>query len=67
MSNVLSASLRAGCLLTVFAVAGLWGRSYFVTDQYLRPARTKLPALIDSRVLATVPGGLLFYERSAFA
>ena len=67
MLNVLFAACRGACLVTALAAVGLWGRSYFVTDTYLLPSRVALPALIDSRVLSTTPGGLVFYERSAFA
>ena len=54
-------------MLAALAFATLWGRSYTVTDQYLWPTPVRLPALVDSRVLMTAPGGLVFYERSAFA
>jgi hypothetical protein len=67
MLTVLSTVVRGACLLTALATAGLWSRSYFVADQYLRPFPLARPALVDSRVIATVPGGLVFYERSAFA
>jgi hypothetical protein len=67
MPNVLSIAFRCACLLTGLAAVGLWARSHFVSDDYMWPARQPMPALVDSRVVATVPGGLVFYERSVFA
>ena len=67
MSNVLLTAFRGACLLTALAAAVLWGRSYFVADNYLWSARPVPSALVDARVLATVPGGLVFYDRTAFA
>ena len=67
MLSVFSLALRGTCLVTAMTAVGLWGRSYFVTDSYLVRSRVAMPALIDSRVLSTAPGGFVFYERSAFA
>ena len=67
MLNVLSLAIRGACLVTAVATAGLWGRSYFVTDNVLWSVRPRPGALVDSRVVTTVPGALLFYERPIFA
>jgi len=67
MTNVLSSALRGACLLTALGAAALWARSHFVADHYLWALRPAPSMLTDSRVLTTVPGGLVFYERSPFA
>lgn len=67
MATILFPTLRACCLVTALASAGLWVRSYFVTDHYTWPVRDGTPGfeMIHSRAVQTSPGRLFFQERTA--
>jgi hypothetical protein len=68
MQTMVIRALRGACLVTAVAAAGLWARSYFVSDQYMWPV--KLPpsggALVDSRAVLTTPGRFVIHDRSIF-
>ena len=67
MTTLLFPTLRACCLVTALASAGLWVRSYFATDQYTWPVSFDTPGFdrVASRTVQTAPGRLFFQERTA--
>ena len=67
MATMLFPTLRACCLVTALASAGLWVRSYFVIDQYTWPVSCSAPGFerVYSRAVQTSPGQLFFQERTA--
>ena len=67
MGNVLLPAVRCASLLAALASIGLWARSYFVTDHFIWRVRSATAGfeLIDSRAVQTVPGRLVFQERTA--
>jgi hypothetical protein len=67
MRHILGPAIRAACLTLALSSAGLWARSHHVSDQYIWPVRAKGGGFerIDSRAIQTIPGRLIFQERTA--
>lgn len=67
MRTMLFRDLRGVCLVAALATAGLWARSLYVADQYVWSVRSSRPGFerVDSRALETIPGRIVFRERTA--
>ena len=67
MRTMFSRVLRGACLVAALATAGLWVRSQHAADQYVWRVDASPPGfeLIDSRAIETVPGRVVFRERTA--
>jgi hypothetical protein len=67
MRSILLAGLPAVCLSVGLATVGLWVRSYYVADHYVWAVRSTSAGFncVDSRAIETVPGRIVFRERTA--
>lgn len=67
MGSIFFHGLRGTCLLATLASAGLWARTYYVSDTYVRPVRngTSGFAMVASRAVQTAPGQIFYQERTA--
>ena len=67
MGSMFFHALRGTCLLATLASAGLWVRSFYVSDCYNWRPRLSVGAgfeRVESRTVLTSPGHLVFQERS---